>query len=185
MATAAETRSNKKSNAHTIAVGDKWSRHSYGTVVGKGYQTITVQNENGLKWEVGDEIFEQEFTVADQFVDTVKVTRTEMVEKIVAAARVCITVHFRKKPDHKDLVAFVESLLDGTVAKPQSSRALSTALKKATAGEERTMVGRHYGSADEFGRLQFTAMESGGGLRLIDPRTVEWAIIDNVKYVLK
>ena len=58
-------------------------------------------------------------------------------------------------------------------------------LKDATAGEERTMIGRHYGVTDEFGRLRFTAMEKDGGLRLVDPRTVEWAIIDNIKYELK
>lgn len=185
MTTATETRSSKKSSAHKLKGGDKWSRHSYGTVVSKGYQSITVENETGLRWEIGNDIFEQEFTVANQYADTVKVTRTEMVEKIVSAARICMTVNFRKKPDHKDLVAYVESVLDGSVPRPKSSRALSMALKNATAGEERTMVGRHYGASDEFGRLQFTAMESGGGLRLIDPRTVEWAVIDNVRYELK
>lgn len=182
---AAETRSSQKSDAAKLKVGEKWSRHSYGTVLSVDFQTVQVENENGLKWGLSRDIFEQEFTVADQFTDTVKVTRTEMVEHIVNAARVCMTVHFRKKPDHKDLVTAVESLLDGTTARPKSTRSLSTLLKKATAGEERTMVGRHYGGADEFGRLQFTAMEKGGGLRLIDPRTVEWAIIDNVMYVLK
>jgi hypothetical protein len=49
------------------------------------------------------------------------------------------------------------------------------------------MVGRHHGHKDEFGRLQFTDMEvtSGHNLRLVDPRTVEEAIIANVKYVVK
>lgn len=95
-----------------------------------------------------------------------------------------MTVYFRKKPEHKTLTGLVTELLDGNINRP-GLRKLSTMLKEATAGEERTMIGRHYGVSDEFGRLRFTAMEKDGGLRLIDPRTVEWAIIDGVKYELK
>ena len=179
-----ETKSTKKSNADKIKAGDKWSRHSYGTVKRVDWKQVQIENENGLLWTIDSNIFEQEFTVADQYTDVVKVTRTEMVEKIVSAARVCMTVNFRKKAEPKSLVDYVTSLLDGTVARPKP-RALSAALKNITSGEERTMVGRHYGTSDEFGRLQFTAMETGGGLRLIDPRTVEWAIIENVRYELK
>ena len=59
-------------------------------------------------------------------------------------------------------------------------------LQLATAGDERTMIGRHQGVQDDFGRLQFTDMEATGSpLKQVDPRTVEWSIIGNVKYVLK
>jgi hypothetical protein len=179
-----ETRSVKKSSARDLKAGDKWSRHSYGTVLAVDRGTIRVENEHGLKWNIDTDLFEKEFNVADQFQATEKVTRTEMVEKITSAARLVMTVHFRKKPDHKDLVSAVTDLLDSKATRPKP-RALSSLLKKATAGEERTMVGRHHGSSDEFGRLQFTAMEKGGGLRLVDPRTVEWCIIDNVRYEVK
>ena len=164
--------------------GDKWSRHSYGEVVRGNLRSIEVKNEHGLQWSIDADLFEKEFNVADQFQSVEKVNRTEMVEKITAAARLVMTVHFRKKPEHKTLVDIVTKLLDSDLSRPKP-RALSALLKTATAGEERTMVGRHYGVSDEFGRLRFTAMEKNGGLRLIDPRTVEWAIIDNVKYELK
>lgn len=179
-----ETRIAHKSNAAVLRPGDKWSRHSYGEVVhATGYQVV-VKNDAGLEWTIDANLFEKEFNVADQFSKVEKITRTEMVEKIVAAARLVMTVHFRKKPEHKTLTELVTRLLDGVVKRP-GPRKLSSMLKDATAGEERTMIGRHYGTSDDFGRLQFTAMEKDGGLRLIDPRTVEWAIIDGVKYELK
>jgi hypothetical protein len=173
-----------KSNAMALKPGDKWSRHSYGEVLYADRRSIEVRNEHGLTWTINASLFEKEFNVADQFQKVEPVTRTEMVEKIVAAARLVMTVHFRKKPEHKTLVQTVTQLLDGDIDRPKP-RALSALLKDAVAGEERTMIGRHYGVSDEFGRLRFTAMEKDGGLRLIDPRTVEWAIIDNVKYELK
>lgn len=179
-----ETRTTKKSSAHALEAGDKWSRHSYGTVIMANSVSVSIENEHGLKWSIDTNLFEKEFNVADQFESTERITRTEMVEKITSAARLVMTVHFRKKPDHKDLVAAVTDLLDGKVTRPKP-RSLSSLLKKVTAGEERTMIGRHHGSSDEFGRLQFTAMEKGGGLRLIDPRTVEWCIIDNIRYKVK
>jgi len=175
----------RKSDANSLNIGDKWSRHSYGTVVGRDYYGTVVENETGMQWKVSKNIFEAEFNVASQYREEVKLSRTDMVDKIVSSARLVMTVHFRKKPEHKDLVTAVIDLLDGKIDRPASKRGLSMLLKKATDGEERTMVGRHYGTKDDFGRLQFTEMKSGGGLRLIDPRTVEWAIIDNVKYVLK
>lgn len=179
-----ETKNPRKSDAAALKPGDKWSRHSYGQVVRANRQSVVVKNDNGLEWTIDDNLFEKEFNVADQFQTVEKVSRSEMVEKIVGAARLIMTVHFRKKPEHKTLVEAVTRLLDGDLDRPKP-RALSKLLKDTTAGEERTMVGRHYGTSDDFGRLQFTAMEAGGGLRLIDPRTVEWAIIDNVKYELK
>jgi len=179
-----ETRLRGKSNAAALKPGDKWSRHSYGQVVRRDFQSVVVKNENGLEWSIDAGLFEKEFNVADQFQFVEKVNRTKMVEKIVASAQLVMTVHFRKKPEHKTLVDTVTNLLDGNLPHPKP-RALSSLLKGATAGEERTMIGRHYGTTDDFGRLQFTAMEKDGGLRLIDPRTVEWAIIDNVKYELK
>lgn len=179
-----ETVIRHKSNARILKSGDKWSRHSYGEVVDMRHGSVTVKNDAGLEWSIDESLFEKEFNVADQYGRIEHVTRTKMVETIVAAARLAMTVHFRKKPDPKTLTSLVNDLLDGKMERP-GPRKLTSLLKEATAGEERTMIGRHYGTSDEFGRLQFTAMEKDGGLRLIDPRTVEWAIIDGVKYELK
>ena len=55
------------------------------------------------------------------------------------------------------------------------------------------MVGRHYGAVDEFGRIHFVDMEIerditksyDNRMRLVDPRTIKYLIVNNVKYILK
>jgi hypothetical protein len=74
-------------------------------------------------------------------------------------------------------------------------KAVKKNLADALTGEERTMVGRHYGRTDEFGRIKFIDMEAPGGYdeakdsdsrqRLVDPRTINWAILRGVKYEVK
>ena len=183
MATATKT---KKCNSRKLKAGDHWSRNSYGKVVAVHHDEIVVENDQGTCWAIDPPLFEGEFNTADQFTDTQKITRTDMVKKIVSSARVVMTIFFRKKPEHKTLVDAVEDLM--SQRQPLSRRALSKKLKEATAGEERTMVGRHYGTTDEFGRIQFLDVEgsgSGTGLKTVDPRTVEWCIIENVRYEVK
>lgn len=182
------TKSKRKCDSTKLEVRDKWSRISYGKVISVGYGNVEVQNEYGMIWTIGTDIFEKEFFTSDQFNETKEVNRTEMIATIVGNPRIIMSVHFKKKPDHKILVAAVTELLDDvhTGSELPTSRKLSTLLKTATAGDERTMIGRHYGVQDDFGRLQFTDMEATGSpLKQVDPRTVEWSIIGNVKYVLK
>lgn len=185
MATA--TAQKQKSNVLELEVGDHWSRNSYGKVVAVTHDEVVVENEQGTRWALDSALFEAEFTAADQYATVEKVSRTEMVQKIIGSARVAMTIFFRKKPEHKDLVDTVESLLSSN-AKAPTRRKLSSLLKDATAGAERTMVGRHYGTTDEFGRIQFLDVigaSSGPGMKTVDPRTVEWAVIENVRYELK
>ena len=183
MATATQT---KKANARKLATGDHWSRNSYGKIVAVHQDEVIVENDQGTRWAIDPDLFEAEFTTANQFDETKKITRTEMVTKITSSARVAMTIFFRKKPEHKALVDAVVNIM---VADPLiKRRALSAKLKEATAGEARTMVGRHFGTTDEFGRIQFLDVEgssSGTGLKTVDPRTVDWCIIENVRYELK
>ena len=75
-----------------------------------------------------------------------------------------------------------------------SEDAFKKAVSKAIdlKGEERTMVGRHYGTQDANGRVSFVDMEvetkaSGydARMRLVDPRTLNYLIVGGVKYVVK
>lgn len=177
-----------KTDCSKIKPGTKFSRSSYGTIVGTTRDSVEVKNEEGLQWSVGRAIFEAEFHVPDQFTEIKEVTRTDMAELIINNPRIVMSVRFRKQPEKKTLVDVVKKMLDDAEAggKRPSDRKLSSMLGDATAGEERIMIGRHHGHQDEFGRLQFTDMEATGhNLRTIDTRTVEEAIFGGVKYVLK
>lgn len=182
-----------KCDSSKLKPGTKFSRISYGEIVdtgGRGFRDgFTVRNEKGDEWTIDPSLIEKEFYTPDQFDEVKEVNRTEMVQAIVSNPRIVMTVTFKKQADPKALKTLVDSLLDDVAAgrtKP-GPRKLSTLLKEATEGETRVMIGRHNGNQDDFGRLQFTDMEvtSGMPLRQVDPRTVEEAIVANVKYVLK
>ena len=172
-----------------IKKGTKFSRISYGTIVSTRRGEITVRNEAGNEWTITPELVAAEFYTPDQYLDVQELSRTEMVKAIVGNPHIVMTVNFNKQADAKDLREAVTELLDDEKAgrtRP-GPRKLANFLKTATTGQERTLVGRHYGKTDEFGRIQFTDMEveQGHNLRQVDPRTVQWAVFGNVKHVLK
>ena len=167
-----------RSSADEVRPGDVFSRASSGTIVGCTLGSVTVRNDQGFEWQVSDEVFEAEFTVATQFADKKTVTQTKLIELIEKAPRTAMTIHFRKKAKPADVTA---ALRIAAAESGIESRKFASAVKEAVAGEPRTMIGRHFSDHDERGRLRFIEAE-GKGLRLIDTRTVEFAIIDNVKY---
>ena len=181
-------KSKGKCDTDKLKAGDKWSRISYGEVVSRDSYQVEVKNERGDVWTLSPELFEAEFSTANQFEKVEEVNQTDLISIVLRNARIVMTIHFRKQPDPKDLRDVVRDLLDDARGggKSLTDRQLSKKLKEATAGQPRTMVGRHMGSQDERGRIQFTDMEATSiPLKVVDPRTVEWAIIGNIKYVLK
>jgi len=160
----------------SIKPGSFWSRNSFGKVINVDKLTVIVQNENGLKWTVDREIFDKEFTVADDVISEEPISRSNLIKKILDFPRIAMTIQFRKKVDPEKVT---NAALDAN-----SHTELKKAIKDTLAGEVRVMKGRHVGSFDEHGRLRFTDMEKNG-LRLIDPRTIEWAIIDGILYEVK
>jgi len=87
-----------------VKIGDTFSRFSHGTVTNMDYGGIELTNEDGFKWSIGNQIVEAEIYFADQFDETVELTRTELATKIIEWPRINMTVHFNKKSEHKDLV---------------------------------------------------------------------------------
>jgi hypothetical protein len=111
-----------------------------------------------------------------------------MVQKIIGSSRIVMTINFRKQAVPKDLKTAVQLLLNDVARGTPipKDRALGKLLKEATVGTERIMIGRHFGTTDEFGRIHFLDVESTTpGLKTVDPRTVEWCIIDCVRYEIK
>lgn len=170
--------------------GDKWSRLSYGTVVGFVGHNVIVRNEKGNEWEIGRSIFEDEFDTV-QYTSVEQVTRTEMAQVVLSRPSVVMQVEYRKQPVTKDLV---DTVLD-MIANPDEYRTkngfskikVGRALKGPTAGKKRTMIGRHNANMNESGRIDFIDMEvtEGSPLRQIDPRTIERVIVGGVCYELK
>jgi hypothetical protein len=107
-------------------------------------------------------------------------------------SRIAMTVCFYKQVKEVDVVAEIITSISGAKI-AEIEKAVKTGVKKAIVGEQRIMIGRHYGSSDEFGRIHFVDMEIQRDLsknydnrmRLVDPRTIQWLIVGNVKYFTK
>lgn len=165
-----------------VRAGTIYSRQSFGTIVGidpcDPSGSVQVRNDDGVEWTISRKIFDAEFVVADQIESESVVSQTELLEQITKNPRTAMTIHFRKKVNPSDVTRALRTFFaDGGEA---TSRTFASAVKEVVSGEPRTMIGRHYGEHDDRGRLQF--IEHGKGLRLVDPRTVEFAIIRGVRY---
>lgn len=175
----------KRCDAAKIKVGDHYSRHSFGKVTkidnvrdqyGRVVKMMTIQNSNGDDWQINAGIMELEFTFAEQFEEEEKVSRTRLIEIMSEHPRAAMTINFNKKPKVDEVA---KALQEGKTGTAKDWKAL---VKDQLAGAERTMIGYHVNGYDEHRRLRFN--EADVGQRLVDPRTLNWAIIDRVKYTV-
>lgn len=172
------TETTKRCDAKKVKVGDVFSRHSFGTVIYKQGDRLGLRNSDGYEWTIDSNILEQEFSFAEQFDSEEQVSRTRIIELLTENPRTAMTVCFNKKPDPK---AIAKELSTGQGE--LSARAWNKKVSDLVAGEERVMVGHHFGVFDEHRRLHFTESTKGG--RLVDPRTINWLIVCRVKYTVK
>lgn len=170
--------STKRCDVSKIQVGSMFSRHSFGTVIGIRGDMVQLRNAKGYEWEIGKNIVAQEFSFADQFDNEESVSRTRAIEVLTEHSHTAMTVHFNKAPDPK---AVAEALKVGQGR--MSDREWNKLVATQVAGEERTMIGYHTNHFDMHRRLEFH--ETGVGLRLVDPRTINWLIVGRTKYTVK
>jgi len=167
-----------KCNTSKVKVGSVYSRHSFGSVKSIGMGNAMIENENGDSWQISMELLEKEFSFADQAEEEKTVSRTEAIEALTAHPFMAMTVNFNKQPKAEDVAT---NLKGGQGA--MSDKDWKKHVEKFMEGEERTMIGHHFGTFDEHRRLQF--ISSGEGPRLVDPRTINWLIVDRIKYIVK
>jgi ferredoxin-fold anticodon binding domain-containing protein len=166
----------------SFAIGDVYSRHSFGKILDVTPSYVRVRNVEGKEWDIGMEIASNELRVArpSEELGTEK-SRTELLEFLMANANTAITVTFRKKVDPKVVAKLLENG-KGTMA----DRTWSSKVRQALEGEARTMSGYHRGQMDGHGRLMFYEVtDAGEDLRSIDPRTVERVVVGDVIYSVK
>lgn len=174
-----------------IKIGSKFSRHAFGEVVGIKNDIIDIKNQSGQVWSVSANVIEAEFDFAEIFIDELKLTSTELAEVFKNNSNVIMTVSFNKKLDEKTLEQKILDLYPNKKGKLLSENEFVESVKNCITntlhGEERIMIGYHKGNIDILGRMQFFDMEikEGATLRLVDPRTINYIILRNVKYVLK
>ena len=107
-----------------------------------------------------------------------------------------MTVNFNKKIDKKEYIEKIVNLYPNKNGKLKSKAQYEADITSVTndllLGEERTMIGRHFGTYKSE-RIVFIDMELENDaskdydtrIRLVDPRTLNWIVVDGMKYILK
>lgn len=184
---------NLKENEHL-------ARLSYLTVtnpkkhLGNGNYGATVQNEAGLSWDISYDVLDNECTSGTQYTTLIKVSQSELIEKLLDAGHHIFTANFHKKPDPKLAEKKLKDLYPnkgikgvGIAKREDYNKTVSEVVKMLFEGEERTITARIISIDKLRGRLMVKDLYAAQGddIRQIDPRTLNWLIIKNVRWEIK
>ena len=179
-----------------LKVGEILGESQYYKVTKKVGNKVQLETSIGEPIVVEKKYVETFLNSADQFSETKKLTKTALAELFVNNPRIVMTVAFYKQDVKKTIAAFkkekeakVYEILTASVGSTMSllSKLLDNPILNYTKGELRVMKGRHYGEIDDLGRVSFTDMEVTKGIpiRVVDPRTIQYVIVNGIKYILK
>lgn len=176
-----------------LVVGEVLSETSFYTVEKVVGDKVQLGAENGESVIIDKPYVEAFLASASQYKLEQAVTRTEMSEIMLKNSFRAITVNFQKQVKDTDIQKEIQEAYENSTPKEFASK-MKVAVKKGLSGVERSMVGRHFGHQDEFGRVQFIDMEVKKDFskatydtrqRQVDPRTLNWIIVNDIKYVIK
>ena len=183
-----------------LQIGEILSETSYYTVkkvnddISIGNVGAILLDGNNNEIEIGKDYLENIISSAEQFTSEEKVNQTELIKTILTNARIATSIYFKKQDKKKTKKAYLneieiqaEAVREDFLNSGMSAviKALSDPISKVIPGEMRLIKGYHHGTQDERGRITFVDMEDDNMVKAVDPRTIEYAIINNVKYILK
>jgi hypothetical protein len=181
-----------------LKVGEKLSETQYYSVVKISGNRVQLKPDSGDDIVVPKEYVESFLTSSAQYTSEETKTRTEMAALFLSSIGVAMTVNFNTQVKEKDAVEQLVEIYPNKGGKMASEadykKRVASIISSVITGKERTMVGRHYGSVNEFGRVSFIDMEVekdtskpeyDSRTRQVDPRTINWMIIRGVKYKTK
>lgn len=171
-----------------LVEGEILSESQYYKVEKIAGNKVQLVNGDGNRVVVDNEYVNNSLSSASQHVETKKVTKTELAEVFLQNSRVAMTVMFNKKLDNAkvtDNISTIYSKLSFGMTQADFTKQVKAVVNLK--GDERVMVGRHYGNPDVNGRVSFVDMnvDKGNPNRLVDPRTINYLIVNNVKYLIK
>jgi len=175
-----------------LKVGDKLSETQYYEVAKIVGNQVQLTTDTGGSVVVDEGYVNNYLTSASQFTKEEKITKTALADLIAGYPRTAITISYQKQVKSEDVVSEIQAAYENSTPKEFATK-LKKAVQNGLNGEERTIVGRHYNSKDAGGRLQFIDMNEDKTpgkdydtrQRLVDLRTLNWAVINGVKYTVK
>jgi hypothetical protein len=168
-----------------IIPGQFLSETQYYRAISKDESRLFVKNERGLEFYIGANIVEEGIYSASQFIETLKISRTELIKIFNEVGDTVFTVCFNKQPTADSINTAIESANKGKIIPIKD-------LKKLVK-EERVLTGYLISSETGFGRSMVIDLEGDRGnnpdwdgrMRQVDHRTLNWLIYKNVKYIVK
>lgn len=175
-----------------LKTGDVLSETSFYKVEKVVGNKVQLGMENGESVVLDEGYVNSFLSSADQYSKEEAVTRTEMGEIMIKSSFRALTASYQKQVKDTDIQKEIQDAYDNSTPKEFGTK-MKAAVKKGLNGEERIMKGRHFGVQDVNGRLSFvdmgidrdTSKTYDTRLRLLDPRTLNWLIVDDVKYIIK
>ena len=166
------------------AAGEFFSVVRYVRVERKEPQCIHVRNVGGEAFSMSSNLLVNEYHSASQYEREEQKSRGEIANLFEHAGDSCFTVCFHKKPDAAQKANALRDLEDDPRQWSQAKRR-KFVRETMLQGEERQLCGHLAAQTlDDLGRMKVFDLEKEE-LRLVDPRTIEWFIYKNVKYVAK
>lgn len=170
-----------------LKVGDWVSRASYMQVVKNDTSGLEVRNEHGMVWSIGHHIVAAE-CYSTQFRETREVSRTELSRIMREEARDSIFVCSFLKAVTEEHIAELLATVD-TAPAGMDARRRKVLAKDLMKGERRELTGYMLGVEESTGRFKVIDLKAEGvgkaRERQVDPRTLEWVVLRNVKYTVK
>ncbi len=168
---------------------------SYTLPTGERMHEAVVIDAHGNEGEINKKYIETIMKSANQYTSTEKMSRTDVIKKLEENPRISCSVYFRKKDGEKKVGAF-KAEVAAKIAEAENATVkqigaivenlIKDPLTKVIPGEMRLIKGYHHSTRDAAGRLQFTDMEALPIMvKGVDTRTIEYIIVDNVKYEVK
>jgi 3-dehydroquinate dehydratase len=181
----------------TLKTGQALSEIQYYKVEKIAGEKVQLKNDFNEMIVVDRKYVEKCLISAHDFSEEQKVSKTEAATIFLQNKGMVMSVNFNKKVDEKAAKESIYELYANKGGKVLSEadykKKVNAALKSILEGEERTMVGRHFGELNELGRVNFIDMEVekdpskeyDNRQRQVDPRTINYMIIKGVKYTVK
>ena len=169
-------------DASRIQVGQWLSATSYYKVreiTDKESVKVAETRDSQTDITMARDILETEMNSGLAFEKEEKVSRTDLVEKLIGAGESAFTIHFNKKVDAEH----IKNVLSSAGAEPD----LAQISKDVITGQEVQMTCHFTKTENQLGRSLVMDLNAphGKNFRQIDHRTVNSLILKNVKYTVK
>jgi hypothetical protein len=155
-------------------------------VTEKKESEAVLRNERGFEYRAQAAIIEEGMDTANQFLKTQKISRTALVGILESTAGCVFTVNFNKQATPAGNFDQLTEAMKNNFEVLKNKESREKLAMDMIRGEDRTIRGVLDRTEQKLGRTRVFDQDvsDGNNQRLVDHRTINWMIYQNVKYVV-